>query len=315
MKRFDELTDEYITRLRAQHYAAQTIDLRERQLRAFGDRLREQGVRDIDDITVDQVRQYIIHLQETPIRRGAGSKDGRRRSANYIRAVVFKLATFFRYLSNHNRILTDPTLKLEPPRRELRLPRNIMTEAEMIRLLNAPAATGNGIRDRAMLELGYSSGLRRQEVVNLDAGDIDLRQGRALIRQGKPRKDRVVPVGKTACAWIGRYLDEVRPFQLTDSRVKALFISYRGERLTGYTVSEIFRQQVRRARIERKVSWHTMRHTCATHLLQAGADIRYIQELLGHASVTTTAIYTRVMPLELKKEVAAVRRKKTPRKD
>ncbi|RLC05679.1 MAG: site-specific tyrosine recombinase XerD [Deltaproteobacteria bacterium] len=300
MEHYNRLADEYVTYLRTRNYSTKTVDLRERQVKAFGKYLRGQGVADIDEITVDHARQYIIYLQESPIKYLGRT----RRTANYIRTVIFKLAAFFRYLSSRNRILVDPFVKIELPRRELRLPRNILTEVEMIRLLHAPNVnTDKGKRDRAMLELVYSSGLRRAEIINLDVGDIDLQNGRVFIRLGKPRKDRVVPVGKKACEWITVYLEEVRPYLVIDSRVKALFVSYRGGRLRPYTLGELLQKYTKLAKITKRITWHTLRHTCATHLLQNGADIRFIQELLGHVSLESTAIYTRVSPEELKKAI------------
>lgn len=307
MERYDRLADEYLDHLRARNFTAGTVRGRAMTLWSFRFFLTERGVGDIDDTTVDDLRHYIIHLQTTPIRKGAGSHEGRLRCANTIRTHMLLLAAFFRYLLKHNRIMADPFVKIELPQPESHLPRNILTEAEMIRLLNAPDTRGDcGKRDRALLELAYSSGLRRQELIDLDVKDADLVNGRVFVRQGKPRKDRVVPFGRLAGEWLTRYLTDARPYLLNDTRVVALFLDYRGRRMSGYCMAEIVQRQARRARLTREVSWHAVRHTCATHLLAAGMDIRHIQELLGHESLDTTAIYTRVFPKDLRTIVTKV---------
>ena len=301
MERYARLTDEYLDHRRARNYAAKSVVREALVLEAFQRFIEQRQVRDIDDITEADARQYIIHQQTTPIRKGFGK--GRRRSSATVRGIFHTLALFFRYLRQHNRILSDPFARLDSPRMEYRLPRTVLTETEMIRLLNAPNPdTARGLRDRAMLEVAYSSGLRRGELIGLDVRDVDLVRGRLFIRQGKPRKDRVVPVGRRACEWIVRYLTEARPRLLASARESALFVGLQG-RFGG--VNNIVQQHVHRAGIVRWITWHALRHTCATHMLAGGADIRHIQELLGHKSLDTTAVYTRVFPKDLRALVTA----------
>lgn len=305
MDRYDRLAAEYQDHLRARNLVPDYVAHRGKILEAFRRFLARRGVREMDDITEEDGRQYIIHLQTTPIRRGFGSREGRLRASATVRGTFCGLAKFFRYLLRHNRILADPFARLESPRQESRLPRTVLTEAEMIRLLLAPdTETARGIRDRALLEVAYSSGLRRCELAGLDVRDVDLARGRLFIRRGKPRKDRVVPIGKPARAWLTRYLTEARPRLHPPAGEPALFVSERG-RLCGEMFNEIVRRCARRARIERRLGCHALRHTCATHFLAGGADIRHIQELLGHESPDTTAVYARVFPKDLKAAVAA----------
>ena len=139
--------------------------------------------------------------------------------------------------------------------------------------------------------------------MNVRVDDVDLRKGQVFIRQGKPRKDRFVPVGKTACEYIHLYLEEVRQFVILDSRIKNLFLTCRGEPLKKCTLMILLQSNLKKAGIRKKVSWHTIRHTFATHMLQNGADIRYIQELLGHKRLDSTEIYTKVYPEDLKTEI------------
>jgi integrase/recombinase XerD len=172
-----------------------------------------------------------------------------------------------------------------------RLPRQVLSRAQAQRLVEAPSAvTKLGQRDRAVLELFYGTGLRAGEVERLDVADVDLAQGRILVRDGKGRKDRVVPVAGRAAAALDLYLRQVRPLLLADPPNQALFLTLDGKRLDRHALAYLFRKYG----AELVVSPHRLRHACATHLLEGGADIRHIQALLGHKDIETTERYTRV---------------------
>ncbi|MCF7730283.1 MAG: tyrosine-type recombinase/integrase [Akkermansiaceae bacterium] len=157
-----------------------------------------------------------------------------------------------------------------------------------------------GIRDRTMLELFYSTGLRRSELARLEIHDLNRERQTLQIRQGKGHKDRVVPVGNRVLAWLERYLDEVRPRLLLDVQQRALFLTSYGDPFNPDVLSRMVSKFIKKAEIERPGSCHLMRHTCATHMLEGGADIRFIQQLLGHEKLETTAIYTQVSIEQLK---------------
>ena len=180
-----------------------------------------------------------------------------------------------------------------------------------MRLITTPdLSTPVGVRDRAILELLYSSGLRRRELVNLNLSDLDLISGSVCVNQGKGRKDRVVPVGKTACQVMALYLKHVRHWFLRDPREEALFIdSIKGRRMAVGTINYLVKKTLKKSGLTKKVSPHTLRHSMATHLLQNQADIRYIQAMLGHASINSTQVYTRLDLHDLK----AVHRRAHPR--
>ena len=157
-----------------------------------------------------------------------------------------------------------------------------------------------GLRDRAILETFYSTGMRRKELLNLLLTDLDAQRGTVFIRQGKGRKDRLIPIGERACAWIEKYLWEVRPGLATPPDQGRLFLTVLGESFTPAGMTQLAHQYIERAGLGKSGACHVFRHTCATLMLEGGADIRYIQQLLGHASLETTQIYTQVSIRTLK---------------
>jgi integrase/recombinase XerC len=211
--------------------------------------------------------------------------------------VARKLAavrSFFRYLKRQGKIAVNPAASVATPRQERRLPRQLSVD-EMGHLVEMPDGSEPlGARDRAILELLYATGVRVSELTSLDLDDLDLAEGTMRVR-GKGKKERMVPVGSKAIAAVRTYLGrrcelEPRPGRGGD----ALFLNFRGTRLNVRSVGRIVNRYIHECAIARKVSPHTLRHSFATHLLDAGADLRSIQELLGHASLSTTQKYTHV---------------------
>jgi tyrosine recombinase XerC len=192
---------------------------------------------------------------------------------------------------------------LPSPKRESRLPR-VLSPDDAAKLLDrVPATSPLSVRDRAMLELAYACGLRAEEVCGLDVGDVEFESETLRVR-GKGRKERVVPIGEPAQAALRRYLDVARHVLADRPDERALFISRRGRRLHTSDVRRRLERWVREAAIAGGVSPHVLRHSFATHLLEGGANLRSIQELLGHSSVSTTQVYTRVEPGRLRREYA-----------
>ncbi len=216
--------------------------------------------------------------------------------------VARKLAAvkgLFRFLELQRRITRAPTAFIETPRLWWKLPQTLNV-SEVERLLASVAAQGLGLRDLAMLELLYGAGLRVSELVSLDLGSCNFDAG--FVRCiGKGNKERIVPLGRTASAALGRYLKDERP-RLTAKRpeVVSLFVNRRGERLTRQRIWQLLRRYARAGRIEKAIGPHTLRHSFATHLLERGADLRTVQELLGHANISTTQRYTHVDRARLK---------------
>ena len=210
----------------------------------------------------------------------------------------------YEFLDDQGKILMNPAVGIRMPKLERTLPRNVLTRSEMRKLLDAPdTSLPAGVRDRAMLEVFYSTGIRLAELCHLTIHDADLLNGYLRVNCGKGCKDRVVPLGRKARDYVNEYMRHVRGILTRKTRdERALFVGARhGGGLSTTRVNQIVRHYARRAGIRKKVSPHVFRHTCATHLLEGGADISQVQRLLGHVLINTTQIYTRVAQPEIKR--------------
>jgi tyrosine recombinase XerC len=221
-------------------------------------------------------------------------------------SVARKLAavrSFHDHLARTGESRQNPAELLPTPKKASRLPR-VLGPEEIAKLLDRIPASGPlEVRDRAMLELAYACGLRADEIVNVDAEAVDF-ESETLRVEGKGRKTRIVPMGEPAQRALERYLSQARPALATDRTESALFLSRRGRRLSPSDIRRRLDRWVREAAVAGHVSPHTLRHSFATHMLEGGADLRSIQELLGHSSVSTTQVYTRVEPGRLRREYA-----------
>jgi integrase/recombinase XerD len=255
--------------------------------------LKERGIEQASAVTHRVLTDYLVHLKSrhTAYNRPRPSPL----SVTTLAAQVSVVRSFFAWLALRRFLLFNPAEGLRLGRRTGLLPRTVLTVAEMEVLLTAPGRDALGLRDRAMLETLYSTGLRRAELCGLDRYDLDIPGETVMIRRGKGGRDRVVPIGAHALAALRRYLNESRPELVGRSKEPALFLaSISHRRLNVKTLNLIVRKHAEAARLGRRVTPHVLRHTCATHLLQGGADLRHVQAILGHASVATTQIYTRV---------------------
>ena len=232
----------------------------------------------------------LVDVSEENLFAFLGSRKGRASSAA---RRVSTLKRFYRYCLRERRVGADPTLKLDPPKRAPRFPRSL-TEADVEALLAAPdAATQLGLRDRAMLETLYATGLRVSELVTLKTFEVNLDAGVVRV-MGKGAKERMVPLGEEAAEWISRYL------KTREAKSDALFITSRGAGMTRQAFWHLIRRYGARAIPGKKLSPHVLRHAFATHLINHGADLRVVQLLLGHADISTTQIYTHVARERLK---------------
>lgn len=226
-----------------------------------------------------------------------------RYTANSVHVLLRAVRRFYDYLDRAGKVLVNPTLGMRFPKLEDRLPRVVLSPGEMRRLLNAPDTSRlDGIRDKAMLELLYSAGLRLAEFCALTVYDVDVHGGYVRVNCGKGAKDRVVPMGHKATQYVKEYLRHVRG-RLAEKRrdERALFVGVRGGRINPLIVERLIRDYARTAGLSKRVTPHTFRHTCATHLLADGADVAHVQRLLGHACIDTTQIYTRVAGRDVKR--------------
>jgi integrase/recombinase XerC len=225
---------------------------------------------------------------------------------NYSRATVVRkiaaLRSFFRYMLREGFIKANPAVGMIMPKKERKLP-NFLDMKEIGKLLEAPDVNIlDGLRDRAILEILYSSGIRVSELVGLNAGSVDL-IGEVLKVKGKGKKERLVPIGSVAVNILNEYINKRKKGDYKGRRADftAVFLNKYGQRITDRSVRRIVDKYIRNVALEHKISPHVFRHTFATHMLDAGADLRSVQELLGHSSLSTTQIYTHVTTEKLKK--------------
>ena len=250
--------------------------------------LREEGVRDPRAVTEEHILRFARRLATEGI-------DGARLFALHTQAAYLgAVKRFFVFLLKRDLVLVDPSRDVPLPKME-RLPRMVLTEAQARRLMAAPfPGSVVGLRDRAVLETLYGTALRAGECRRLDLSDLDLGQGTILVRDGKGRKDRVVPVAGRGVLALDTYLRDARPELAKNPREGALFLTRFGTRVSRTMLDLIVRKHGQAAGIPRRISSHLLRHSCATHLLKGGADVRHVQELLGHKSLQSTQLYTRV---------------------
>jgi integrase/recombinase XerD len=208
---------------------------------------------------------------------------------------------FFRWLAQKNLILYNPASEILLPRLAKRLPRHVLSQREAERVIAIPdVRTPLGLRDRAMLEILYSTGIRRMELISLKLYDLDPDRGTLMIREGKGRRQRVVPIGERALRWTEKYIREVRPTLAPSSDEGYIFLTHKGYPFEADSMTEHIRVYVERAEIPKHGAVHLFRHTMATLMLEGGADIRFIQAMLGHSKLETTQIYTQVSIRQLK---------------
>ena len=289
------LLSAFLSGLRVRNYAEGTIHKHRVQLNKFIEWSADRSLTRPSEITRPILQRYQRHLYEKT------NKQGKRLSFRNQHARLLSIRAWFRWLARNNHILHNPASELELPKLGHRFPKHVLSQAEADRVMNvADPSDPLGVRDRAMLETFYSTGMRRLELIGLQLYDVDADRGVATIRQGKGKKDRVVPVGKRALAWIDKYVREVRPALCADANEQSLFLTRLGEPFSPSSVSLLVRDYVDRAEIGKSGSCHLFRHTMATLMLENGADIRYIQAMLGHAKLDTTQIYTQVSIRKLK---------------
>jgi len=290
-----EWLNKYHDHLKLKNYSADTLKNYLFYLKHFSVYLRENGIHDIPSVTKDTIRRYQIHLYEKLNRKGSTDTVASQNVA--LRAIK----SFFRFLTEENYLVADPARGVSYAREPKKLPRSILTQSEAKKILHAPdTKTVLGYRDRAILEVLYSSAIRRKELSDLLLQDIDTEEGLIRVNEGKGKKDRIVPLGKIACRYLENYIKAVRPSLIRHPYENHLFLSLRGTQLQRNDISIIARYYAEKSKIKKRVTTHTFRHTCATLMLRNKANIRHIQELLGHSSLNSTQIYTSVSIADLK---------------
>ena len=242
--------------------------------------------------TVDRetILSFVLELKE------------KRYAATTIARKIAAIRSYFHYLTSRGVLREDPTEDLDSPKIGRSLPHAISVE-EVDRLMAAAAqeAHPEALRDRAMIELLYATGMRVTELVSLDVDDVNLQPGHVRCA-GRGGRERIIPVGYDKIATVERYLHEARPLLLRRPEQTALFLNHRGERLTRQGFWLIIKGYAKRAGIESGITPHVLRHSFATHLISSGAELKAVQEILGHASISSTQVYTQISPEHLRRE-------------
>jgi integrase/recombinase XerD len=285
----------FLESLRVRNYSEATVTNREDYLALFLAWCKERSLTRPTEITRPILQRYQRHLFF--LRKANGAPLSFRSQYNRI----IPVRAFFKWLTRENVLLMNPASELNLPRLERRLPKAVLTAEEAEAVLAVPDLTDPlGVRDRAILEVFYSTGMRRMEMATLNLFDLDSERGTLIVRQGKGKKDRMIPIGERAVAWCQLYLDEVRPSLVYGEDLGTLFLTRRGEVFTPDRLTQMVTRYVEEADIGKRGSCHLFRHAMATLMLEGGADVRFIQEMLGHANLATTQIYTQVAIQKLK---------------
>jgi integrase/recombinase XerD len=280
----------YLEWLRSHNYSDSTVNNRESYLMLFCAWCEERGITRPSEITKPILERYQRHLYHY-----RKPKDGQPLSFRSQYARLVPIRALFKWLTRQNVLLYNPASELELPRLEHRLPKHVLNEREAHAvLMQADTSDPLGIRDRAILETLYSTGMRRMELVILGLYDLDLERGTLMVRQGKGKKDRMVPIGERAAVWIEKYRADVRHQLVVEPDDGTLFLTADGARFSPNGMTSLARNYVLAADTGKRGACHLFRHTMATLMLENGADIRFIQEMLGHAKLETTQIYTQV---------------------
>jgi len=284
-----EVFNKYRNYLEAERNASRyTVRNYTTDLSGFFNFLKGKGISSLKEVDRHVLRDYLSHLMEQGI---VKASIARKLSA---------IRSFYRYLLREKIISTNPVATTSSPKLDKRLP-SFLTPEETVRLLEAPdLSTPQGLRDRALMELLYASGIRVSELVNLDVGQVNLNTNEIRV-WGKGSKERMVLMGQPAAAALTAYLNQGRPKLLGEKRSSALFVNRYGGRLIERRVQRILEKYTNIAGISKRVHPHMLRHTFATHLLDGGAGLRVVQELLGHANLSSTQIYTHVTKSQAKK--------------
>ncbi|HET7521698.1 MAG TPA: site-specific tyrosine recombinase XerD [Bacillales bacterium] len=273
--------------------AKNTVAAYRRDLEGYSAYLKKkEQIESFDDVSRGHIIRYLMEMKDSG------------RAATTLARHTSSVRAFHRFLFREKAVDHDPSVHIESPKTERKLP-HTLSVSEVEALLDAPQANSPfGLRDRAMLEVLYATGIRVSELVGLNVGDVHLAMG--FVRCiGKGDKERIIPLGKMASESLGRYLDRGRDALLKKKRGDALFLNHHGNRLTRQGFWKILKGLALKADIQKELTPHTLRHSFATHLLENGADLRAVQEMLGHADISTTQIYTHVTKSRLKEIYAA----------
>ena len=286
---------EFLDHAAATGISPKTLRQRERATRRFILWAEERGLSKPAEITLpilERYQRHLFHYRKT---------NGEPLTFSSQYTELSPLKAYFKWLTRSRHILYNPAAELTMPKVMPQLARYVLSIAEVEAILNATdSSTQLGVRDRTIMEVLYSSAIRRAELLQLRVFDVDTRRGSLLVRQGKGGKGRLVPLGERACAWVDKYLQAVRPAFAIGNDEGMLFLTQHGDPLKGESLGDLVKRHIAAAGVPALGACHLFRHACATHMLENGADTRFIQVLLGHSKLSTTQVYTHVALTKLK---------------
>jgi integrase/recombinase XerD len=290
----------WIEWMQVRRYSPRTVDTTRRHVESFIAWAGDRGLSRPEEITkpiLERYQRFLFHYRK---------KDGRPLSYSSQSGKLVAVRQFFRWLARQNAILWNPASDLELPRPEYRLPKHVLTLSEIEQVIATPdVKDGLGLRDRAIVETLFATAMRRSELVALSVYDVDTERQTVRIRRGKGDKERIVPIGERALAWIAKYMEVVRPELVVTVTEQTLFLTRLGDPFTPDALTDRVRKIVRDSGIGKAGACHAFRHTAATAMLEGGADIRFVQAFLGHSKLETTEVYTHVAITKLKEVYAA----------
>jgi integrase/recombinase XerD len=296
----ESLMQEHLNSLRVRGYSEHTVKNRLVHIGFFIRWAYEHGLREPIEVTrpvLERYQRYLFFYRK---------KNGDPLTFRSQHARLVPLRVWFRWMTRQNHILHNPASEIELPRLGRTLPKNILSVPEIEQVMLQPNLVDPlGLRDRAILEVIYATGLRRLEIINLKLFDLQLDRGLIVVRQGKGKKDRYVPIGERAIAWLQKYIREARPQLALEPDDLTVFLTAEGEPFSRDHLTWTVRVHIVAAKIGKVGACHLLRHCMATHMHENGADIRFIQQILGHEDIKTTQIYTHVAIRALQQVYAA----------
>jgi integrase/recombinase XerD len=299
-KGFLALREKFLEALGIANYSPRTVETMSARLRAFILWCDERGLTHPEDVTrahLERFQAWVFHYRKD---------DGNPLDFGTQQLHIGAIKLFFKWLAKAGHIPFSPAADLEYPKKGDRLPKAVLSHAEVEQVMAAADPnTVLGLRDRAVVEVLYSTGVRRMELEGVRLEDLNVSAGTLFVRKAKGDKQRVVPLGERALAWVRKYLDDARPKLVADATEPALFLDKDGRALSKRAISALGKKLLRRANLGKTGSAHVFRHSAATAMLEGGADVRFVQELLGHSSLLSTQVYTRVAISKLREVHAA----------
>lgn len=295
LSEMEQYINKYFVWMEVTNYSPETIIGRKLILKKFRTWCEDRGIKTPSEVSRPVIESYQKHLHYFI------GRTGERISVSTQQRRLTAVRMFFNWLSKSKHIPLNPTSDLDLPRSEYILPKAILSISEVEQILNSVNLEDPmGVRDRSILETLYSTGMRRTELCNLKMDSIDFDKGLVMIRQGKYNKDRLIPIGKRAILWIDKYIWETRKVVAPDPDPGILFLTKKGSPLGPKRLSRLTSEHIEKSGIKKEGACHIFRHTMATLMLENGADTRFIQQMLGHASLESTQIYTRIAVGKLK---------------